>query len=61
MNWGAIPAGGIVYDDVFHSVCSSIAISLEICVFDKCDGIFSDRKPSYKGHRLTVRSLLDSN
>lgn len=31
----------------FHSKCA---------FFDKSDGIFSDRKPSCKGHRLTVGS-----
>lgn len=31
----------------FHSKCA---------FFDKSDGIFSDRNPSCKGHRLTVRS-----
>lgn len=33
LNLGIIPAGGIVYDDVFRSVCSPMAISLEMCVF----------------------------
>lgn len=33
LNLGTIPAGGIVYGDVFRSVCSPMAISLEMCVF----------------------------
>ena len=33
LNLGIIPAGGIVYGDVFRSVCSPMAISLEMCVF----------------------------
>lgn len=33
LNLGIIPVGGIVYGDVFRSVCSPMAISLEMCVF----------------------------
>ena len=56
LNLGTIPAGVsfmMTYSALFVLIWP---FHIKCAFFNKSDGIFSDRKPSHKGHRLTVRS-----